>query len=633
MIRKTDKNRNSSSEDPSGHRGVKKRGKRIVAAAITAAAAIATAAVLYIFFINKPAVEAGDSVSVIYAKEGEVYLRTGKSFCELDIADDFLPILSKDGTKLFYISKGSKDNRELLRFDLNDKSHFRDGGTVVDTQVANDILPNYDGSAVLYSKRAENEPPCVRLYDFQSLTSVQVTDEIKQAYILPRDNIVYFTRPADSNKALYKYVFGREPKKIATNTARVEFYKSAEAGVLIYETSVAGSPYSELFVINGPKEPEFVSAEVVSVRYEDYRAGGNLYYFKNTEKNAAWTDIVPDTFQVEDAKMTQPKKDDYLSFFGISFEYNQAYKEYQNKLLRDSFRAKLDEIVKEGNLISEPADCYVFKDSASALVETNVIPENIIAVSNGGSPKIIFQKSIYTKSDTSLESLAETLSGSSDEEIKSYLLSIIKQNTVVQGAFIKFAGAAQSIGLNMQNDDKATSSILFAENGKMFYTLIKDMQGEKYTAYETTSDGNGISESRPIDVNITSYDILNDGFRYLKTEPGEQKSALYSYRGGESVKLLNNVNAFSVLNENGLLAFANRNGAGPETSVDLAIFVDDKIVLSEQGTALSQIKFQGRHVAYLRKLSQTNSGELCVFNGARTMVVDQNVTDVLLVNG
>ncbi len=159
------------------------------------------------------------------------------------------------------------------------------------------------------------------------------------------------------------------------------------------------------------------------------------------------------------------------------------------------------------------------------------------------------------------------------------------------------------------------------------------MQGEKYTAYETTSDGNGISESRPIDVNITSYDILNDGFRYLKTEPGEQKSALYSYRGGESVKLLNNVNAFSVLNENGLLAFANRNGAGPETSVDLAIFVDDKIVLSEQGTALSQIKFQGRHVAYLRKLSQTNSGELCVFNGARTMVVDQNVTDVLLVNG
>ena len=142
---------------------------------------------------------------------------------------------------------------------------------------------------------------------------------------------VYFTKMHGTNRVLYKYD-GVQTVEVCRDISNIMCYTESETPHLIYEKkSGVHTGMTELYAAYADSEPLLVCDNTYYVMYDDYKPDGNLYYFTSSSESVSWSYVIADQYAETDPDIQKPVRDSFWSILGLSAEYNEAYKKYQDK--------------------------------------------------------------------------------------------------------------------------------------------------------------------------------------------------------------------------------------------------------------------------------------------------------------
>lgn len=634
MRQYSDFNYDSSLEEPRRD-DIDRRRENLLIVKIIAAVVIIASALLVLFFIGTAIQEnKNGSYAVIYSKSGSEFLKGTHGEFALKTEKISETVTSKDGNRLFYLTKSAYGSNKLDLYccDLNKKSRIAKGGFIVDYGIESGFSINDDGSFAVYSKKNDETGEVVwYLYNTEKKKASEIESNILELFLLPVDKAAYFTKTQGSNTALFKVVFGSAPTKIADSATNVFLFKSKDQCVLLYEAKKASETAYKLYMITGLGGQKLISADVSDVLYNDYTAGGNLYFFKANKATTDWRGIIEDDLAAQDKLITEPQKSDYLFFFGYSYGYTRAMNLYNSKLSRDELRTALDKLVMENNLIAAQMDCYVYNTKGTVKIGDDVPPGRVYAVTASGEPRIIYNKDIYIQSDVNFSKLYAMLDYSNMSEVTAYASELITNSTVSKGINIAFSDCPQGISLDIDNGEVKNCVFDFSLDGNKLYIILKDDKGTKSTFYETDILNNSLSQRKVIDTGIADNSYSGGVLWYLKRNSGMSEGTLYKYSDGNSVKISDSVYSFICFDDSSVLLFRNYKQVKGELSADLYYCKNNNSVLIDKNVALNRLRYHGsQDLAYIRNYSNDTGGELCVYKNEKIRVIDSGVDEILL---
>ena len=634
MQQDSDIDSDSSAEGLQSGDGFRRR-ENLLIVKIIAAAVIIASALLLLFFIGSAAQEKKNgSYAVIYSKESGEYLRGshGEFAFKTELKSE--TVISKDGSRLFYLTKSAygSNKLDLHCCDLKSKMNITKGGFIVDYGIESGISVNDDGSFAVYSKKKESNGEVVwYLYNTAKKKASEIESNILEFFLLPAEKAAYFTKTQGSNTALFKVVFGSAPSQIADSVKDVYLFKSNDQCVLLYRSKKAGEAGYELYIINGLNEQKLISAGISNVLYKDYTAGGNLYYFKANNAITDWRGIIEDDLAEQDKQIVEPQKSDYLFFFGYSFGYTRAMKQYNLKLSRDELRSALDTVVKDNKLISAQSDCYVYNNKDSVKVGSNVSPGRVFAVAASGEPRVVFNKETYLQSEIKFSKLNSMLDYTTVSDVTAYASEIIRNSTVSKGANVAFSDCPQGLSLDIDAGEASRCVFEFSNDGNKLRVFLKDEEGLKSSFYEVGILNDSLTQKKVIDTEIADFGFSGDVSWYLKLDAGKSEGELYKYSDGNSVKIADSVYSFISFDDSSVLLFRNYLQIKSELTADLYFNKDNKSVLIDKNVALNRLRYHGSNdLAYIRNYSEDTGGELCVYKNEKIRVVDNGVNKIFL---
>ncbi len=634
MHQKSDMRTKSSSEElKSGV--VNHRSENMLIIKILAAVAIGAAAMVLLFFIGSFIQNKEDSYfAVIYSKSGSDYFKSSKGEFELTEDTKSGTVISKDRRKLFYFtaSKIGSNKLDLHCCDLTSSRKISKGGYIVDSGVGSDISINDTGKYLIYSKKNDaNGEVLFYLYNTEKKNSTKIESNIKEVFILPDDDGVYFTKTQDSKIALYKYIYNKTPEIIATSVKKVTFYASKEKSALVFETNENSTVTSELYIIYGLDAKTLVSPDVTDVLYDKYVAGGNLYYFKAGKENISWKEIIADDTEIQDSQMMEPEKSDFVFIFGYSYKYRKAIEDYQLKLRRDDLRASIDRLVDGENLITAQFDCYAYNKTGTVKVGKNISPASIYSVSNSASPMLVYEKNVYQLSDITLSDIDEMMSDKDIAEVNSYVSTVLINAATSKGICLAFPGNVEGVDLNIDQLEAKGCEFGFSADGKALYVIIKEATVFESTLYKITIKNDVASQREVIDINISSFGFSGDTVWYLKIDNGSNEGSLYSYTQGNLKAVVDAVYSFICFDDSSVLIFRNHKQNQGELLADLYRCSDGSSMLIDENINLHHFRYNGSdRLTYIRNLAENAGGELCVYADKKVKVIDSGVGEIVL---
>lgn len=260
---------------------------------------------------------------VIYQRLSDITLKTDKSetFTAGTVTGDVASNVktAKKGTAVFFLSA---DNNLCVSV-LSDDTKRMSEAIIIDTQVT-DFKTNSDGKFVAYRK---GDMLCV-----SDLTAPRVIANGVADYYLSKNNQKLVFYKSDNSIYTCGTSRGETPVLIDTEVSKIVSDKSN---------------YTTMYYIKGTtlykKEfdaPRIVMAENVI----DAIMLGDFVYFTTEELyEKRFTEIFYDDAATADAKLSYPKPDDYThtqsgaTLFDAE-GYQEAMREYENKLMRDTIR-------------------------------------------------------------------------------------------------------------------------------------------------------------------------------------------------------------------------------------------------------------------------------------------------------
>lgn len=438
---------------------------------------------------------------------------------------------------------------------------------------------------------------------------------------------VYFTKMHSSNRVLYKYE-NSETAEVCRELSNIICYNETENPHIIYEKkSSINSGMTELYVAYTSSEPELICDNTYYVMYDDYAPEGNLYYFTSSVESVSWSYVIADQYAETDPEIIKPVRDDFFAVLGISAEYNEAFKEYQDKLIRDEIRAALNESVENGDFSVPVFNAFVYNSDGTFMIAEKVDPKNVYTVSAFGAPKIVFESTEVLPSDTDMSTLVEIAQRSEMREVINYAKSIVDESVKSEGMAYAAYGESGAVSCLLEGYDKSKTLFSFSENGERLFAFVRESQGERLNLYSNRI-GESLTPSQGVgvDTGISSYSFSENSVIYLKSDQNKMSGDVFNYNGEESVKLSNSVNAFTVEDNKDVIILKNHNSDTSTQTADYYIFRDgEEILIDSEILVDSFIYSDTGNAAYI-----TPNNELCIFGGEKSSSINDGVSEILL---
>lgn len=498
-----------------------------------------------------------------------------------------------------------------------------------------DCVVEYDyevvGDKVYYSKYNEtNKADDGCICDIESKKTTVFSSNVNGIYYL-NGNGIYFTKPDGENLALYSF-FGETPKAVSRNVTELYCYPEAENPHILYTTnSGAFNSASSLFIAYNGESPETICDNAYMVAFDEYKPGGNLYYFTSSEESVSWSYVISDEFAESDKLITKPNALDFLGgIFGMSSDYTTAYVAYQDKLIRDEIRAALDETVAEGSLTAPVFSVFAYNGEKIMKVAQNVDPSRVYSYAAFGEPKIIFENTSIKENETDMATLSAIAVRSGMGEVILYAKNIVANS-------VKSHGIALAVGKNggvtyaFDEYDKSRTKFRFSENGELIFAIVSDIQGGKYTLYSNDVSGNSVEPRVAVAANIKSdsVKVKGDSVVYLISDTGKNTGDIFSFNGKKTIKLSNSAEEFIVDRFGNVFAQKNIDFTTDEIKADYYTCYEDKEIQLGSGVLASSFKTREDGSAAFIETDGKDSNLMIYYNGEATTVCE-NASQLLL---
>lgn len=566
---------------------------------------------------------------VVYKKGNESVIRIG----DLETVVDDLSAANfkcdEENSRVFFtVDSSYKDGLYDLYFVQKHRSELIDP-KIIDVGVQSSY--NVVSGNVYYLKRnsgAGANDGCVCDVDNGKIETFSTN--VENIFPLENSNQLYFTKMHGENtRVLYKYEDGAF-SEICRDLTNIFLYNKTENPHIIYEKkSLLGSGISELYIAYSDSEPEMICDSSYLVLYDDYSPSGNLYYFTTAEETVSWSYVIADQYSESDKLITKPKRDDFFSIFGISAEYNAAFAEYTDKLIRDEIRTALNEAMANGEFSVPIYNLFAYNHKNSLKIAENIDPTKVYSVSAFGEPKVIFESSEVLQGDTDMNTLVEIAQRSKMSEVIDYACAVVDDSIKSDGMAFAAYGSEGAVKYALNGYDKTKTLFSFSSDGSRIFAFVRDSQGERLNLYTNSIDSKMMpSSEKVVDTGVSSYRFVDDSVLYLKSDINTISGDVYAFNGMNAKKISNAASAFTV--ENGDIIFLKEcEFIDSQQFADYYIYSESQEKLIGSNIFVESFKYgNSNKAAYISKDDGANY--LCIFNGRKSVVIAEGATEILL---
>lgn len=598
---------------------------------ILASAAAVIALICAVVIISQLAVSQSpeNNSIVVYRSGGEITVRIGgKERVVSDMSADAFKCDEENDRVFFTVASSRYDGLYDLCYIEKHRSELLEP-KIIDVGVERDF--SVVSGKIYYLKKntsAGANDGCV--CDIDSNTIEIFSANVEGVYALGGADRLYFTKMHGDNKVLYSYDEGT-PKEICRDIVNIFCYNETEKPHIIYERkSQINAGMTELYIAYADAEPEMICDNTYLVMFDDYSAGGNLYYYTSSTESISWTAVISDEYAESDKSVTKPVRDNFLAILGISAEYNEAFKLYQEKLIRDEIRAALNESVDNGEFSAPVFTAFAYNEQGTHKIAEKIDPKNVYTVSDFGDPKIIYESTEILANQSDMATLVSIAQRSTIAEVIEYARTLVDESVESNGMAFAACSSAGSVSYQLEGYDNKKTLFSFSESGSRIFAFVRDTKGELLSLY-TNSINDKLMPSAGINVDngLSSYRIVDDAVIYLKADIGKNTGDLYSYDGENSVKLSNAANAFTVENSENIIIIKNHNLQLPQPTAEYYVSSDEGEMLIGENIIVSTftVDDEGK-AAYVATEGSGNSLRI-YFDGENSSVAE-NVDEIIL---
>lgn len=453
-------------------------------------------------------------------------------------------------------------------------------------------------------------------------------DNVESVMAMNGSNAVYFTKYHGENLVLYKYSSGSSPVEVCRGLNAVYRYNDCEKPHILYEKESDSG--NELYIAYAEGAPELICDNVYKVMYDEYTPGGNLYYFSSSNENISWSYVIADGYEESDKEITKPNREDFVSVFGVSAEYNEARRNYEDKLIRDEIRAALNETVEKGEFSAPIFTAFAYNENGSFKIAENVDPNRVYCVAPHGEPKIIFEGSEVESAVTDLGTLVDIAQRSTMAEVIDYARSVVSESVTLGGMSFAAYGSEGAVRYPLAGYDGSKTLFSFSDDGSRLFAFVRDSQGERLNLYTNSFDSAlKPSEQVNVDTRITSYRFVGNSVLYLKADVGKNSGDVFSYNGTDGFKLSNAADAFTVENGQDIIILKQHADNNSHSTADYYIYAEDEEALIADDALVSSFMFsENGKAAFITDFD--NSGSLWIYRNGKTEAVTQGVSEIIL---
>ena len=600
--------------------------KFAIATAVLVLSITAVVVILVAFLGTKGAI---NNNIIVYKKNNQLVINidkletvitdsTADSFvCDIENKRVFYTVASAYSDGLFDLYYIEKDRSELTK------------PKIIDYGIDEDYILN-SGKIFYLKNNSDAGANEAYICNFETSTIKPFSTNVESIYPLDNSDTVYFIKLHGNERVLHKYS-GDSTVEVDRNISAIHLYNNCKNPHIVYESdSLIYSGMTELFIAHSDGAPELICDNTFSVMYDEYNPEGNLYYFTSSTENISWSYVIADSYAETDKTLTRPKRDSFLSILGISVEYNQKLREYQDKLVRDEIRDALNESVEKGEFSAPVYTAYAFNSEGSHKLTENIDPSNVLSVSSLGVPKIIYESSEITENVADMASLVDIAQRSSMAEVIEYARSVVKSSIKASG--IKICGCNQNTSseYNLEGFDKSKTSFSFSEDGNRIFALVRDAAGERFRLYSCLI-GSDMKPSKNSNINndIFSYYFVGNSVVYMKSDIGKNTGDIFLFDGNENIKLSNAVNALKVDRADNIIVLKNYDESIiPEADYYMVVDGKEELIAEDISVNSFNIVESGKSAFIIN----SDKKELNVYYSGSSSVISDDVSEIVLFN-
>lgn len=601
---------------------------KIVIAALAALVVIICAVVVITQVVGSKSPQ--NTVTAVYKREGKSVVRIAGQELVIDdtSADDFA--CDKEHGRVFYrVNSASSDSLYDLCYVELKKGEIT-APRIIDYGVEKDY--GVSNGKVYYRKFNRSigaDDGCVCDPGDKKISTF--AENVSTVYTLDGASEIYFIKMHGDTRVLYRFD-GEQPTEAARNVVGVYTYNGVDKPHIIFEKkSQTVNGATEIYIAEAGGQPALICDNAVSVMYDNYRPGGNLYYFTSSDESVSWSYVISDNYEESDKSVTRPRRTDFFSFFGVSADYNKALREYQDKLIRDEIRAALNECVANGDFSVPAFTAFAYTPNGVLKVADDVDPTRVYSVAANGEPKIIFESMKVLSGETAMDTLVDIAQRSNMSEVIKYAKSIVTDSVVSDGMTVAANIGGSPVSHPLAGYDKSKTLFSFSEDGSRIFALVRDNAGERLSLFTNSIDPSGAPSSEVgVDTGISSYRFTEDSVVYLKSDIGKGTGDVFAYNGEKSVKLANAANAFQLEKGDNIVILKNYDSNASDPTADLYVYEDgkEKQVASNVSTD-SLICSQDGVLGYI-SVDDSGSRSFGIYGGSEAVTASSGVSEILL---
>ncbi len=612
----------------------KKSGRRrgLIRAAVIVAVMCAIAFAGYNVFVHFN--DFAHPAEAVYQKDDKVHILLDNSK-EFEIENVVEAKLSEDGSYLVYSQNSTTKTGKLdiRMIELKKRSSVRNKGTLAVSGADEGWKASSDCAYVYYTV-TQDDACHYYAYITADKESQPVVFDASEVFLPPNGDIVYFTRESGQENKLFRMRIGEK----ASAVSKVDGVKAFSDGKTqeIFYTVLNEDDSYKLYRITKDSEPLEIAPDVSEVYLEDYKVGGNLYYFVKSGSKLNWSDFISDEYADSDSAMKMPDKKDYTRTVGFIFKrekldesaYNLALEKYEQKTLRDSVREALDN-ADIGLAVSSEYRVKVFDGEKSRELAGGVKLENLVAFSKDGNPRIVVKKSgIGPNTVISMDSLYQTARQNSVEQAVDYAIQTLKSGGYEISSGYKYSFCN---GTNVYEYDFAPSydvssaSILFGGKNSIFAAVKSDKK--YYDIYWCRVDGDSVSKEKRIAEGVTTFESVN-GKIYLTAASDNVNNDLYVFSpDGSGVCICENSVKHFISDDGTAAALKTEEDESIAVNAELIFYDGKRVSEVDGGVYLKNVVVKNDRIAYIKNYAQAadkgepSGGTMIIYeNGKRTEI-------------
>lgn len=595
-----------------------------IIAGISAVALICCIVLIIVLVRNK---SPENNSILVYKKGSDIVVRINDKEKTVDKTADVFKA-DKENARVFYVVQSSYDEElfdlcylELKRGEITDSK-------LIDYGIENGYEIS-EGKVFYrkYNKNAAAYDGCVS--DVETKKIKVFSGNVESIYPLKGDECTYYTKIHGQNRVIYKYN-GGSSTEFCREVTSVNYYPEAQEPHIIFERqSGTGAEVSELYIAYAESSPEMICDTASEVFYESYEPGGNLYYFTTSQESVSWSYVISDEFAESDKTMTEPKREDFVSFFGVSIEYNKAYIAYQDKMIRDEIRTALNDTVAENGMSIPVYTAFAYNSHGVHKVAEKVDPSRVYTVAPEGDPQIVFERVDVKAEATDMATLSEIAVKSGMDEVIVYACNIIQTSAESKGMTLAVSDEKSGKSYSLSEYDKSKTQFAFSDNGKYLFAIVRDNQGGRYCIYSNALNGTSAPDSNvTVSTNVIDFRTGENSVVYLKTDIGKTSGDVFCFNGGKNRKLSNSASAFRLDLSDDVYSMKNYDELSENPVADFYCNYKDEEVLIDKNVIVSSFNSNGGKAVYLAK--NGDKTVLKVYSDGKSAEVCKGATQIIL---